>query len=1016
MDKFSERGLVEDYILQQLQENGWRLVPADNLERESYQEPLLIPNLVRALKRINKEIGIGEEESKKALNELMLTIPGIEGAKRILNYYRSGIPVKFEKERTVSRIRLFDFENMDNNEFMITRQTNYDGRERIRTDLMLYVNGIPLVDIECKNPASISESWYNAYTQIKDYEKAVPELYKYIQIGVAAEAQAKYFPIVPWQGDVKISEWKEEAKESIDSMIDMFSCKGISQYAPTLLDIIENFLFFRIEHGNATKVISRYMQYRAANKIVNRVIDSLNVGAGLKPALAKNKGLIWHWQGSGKTLTMIFAANKLFRSSRLLQNPTIFFIVDRVELEDQLFDEFNALDIVKPEIIGSVSELKELIEHDNYRGKRGIFITLIHKFREEELQELQKEIGAVSETRETLMSRKNVIAFIDEGHRTQYGLLAAQMKVLLKSASFFAFTGTPISKKGRDTYLEFSYPPDEKYLDKYFITDSIKDGFTVKIVYQPRLEKEAHLNKDMLQAFLDSELEEFPEDIKDTIEERIKKRLNAIKLFLENPNRIKIIAEDIASHFKDNIDNRFKAIVVAGSRKACAYYKKELDKYLPEDYSQIIMSYRDRETETVIQDSAAEIKAQSWGKGIDDIRKETIDKFKDEELPKILIVTDMLLAGFDAPELQVMYLDKPLKEHRLLQAVARTNRPFKDLKEAGLIIDYVGVLGELKRALEMYSKEDIKDALISYASFKEEFIELLKETMEILKEVPVDYERSTLLRTVEVLTADKKKEKSFVEKYKNLRKLFELLGSDEVKIKYLDDFRWLSAIYTYYTKVVIQEPDYETDIQKYYDKTIKFIHASTDIAKLEKSLPQIAFDGSYLDKLEERIKNREEKAANIVFTLNKLVLVERHMNPIYESLIEKVERLLAMWREKTRDYEKIYTGGVKILQSINTLSERKESLGFSDTEYAILLELENKLGKESNFVDKVKDISKRLKEYMFPGWINQSTAKKDVEREMRRFIRGIKSEYNLTLEDMDELHENLMKSVKNYGA
>jgi type I restriction enzyme R subunit len=1012
---FTEKAIVEDYILRQLQEKGWKFVPADNLERDSYKEPLLIPNLVRALKRINVDIGIGEEEIKKVLNELMLTVSGSEGAKRILNFYKSGIPVKFEKERTVSRIRLFDFDNMDNNEFLVTRQANYDGRERIRTDLMLYVNGIPLVDIECKNPASISESWYNAYKQIKDYEKIVPELYKYVQIGVAAEAQAKYFPIVPWQDDVKTSEWKEEDKESIDSIIDMFSCKSASPYAPTLLDVIENFLFFRIEHGNATKVIGRYMQYRAANKIVNRVrefIESKETGENE----LKNKGLIWHWQGSGKTLTMIFAASKLFRSSRLLQNPTIFFIVDRVELKDQLSDEFNALDIVKPEIIGSVADLKELIEHDNYRGKRGIFITLIHKFREEELKELQNEIEAVSETRETLMSRKNVIAFIDEGHRTQYGLLAAQMKALLKSASFFAFTGTPISKKGRDTYLEFSYPPNETYLDKYFITDSIKDGFTVKIIYQPRLEKEAQLNKDMLQAFLDSELEEFSEDIKDTIEERVKKRLNAIKLFLENPNRIKIIAEDIASHFKDNIDNRFKAMVVAGSRKACAYYKQELDEHLPGKYSEIIMSYRDREPETIIQNSAAEIKAQSWGKDIEDIRKETIDKFKEEELPKILIVTDMLLAGFDAPELGVMYLDKPLKEHRLLQAVARTNRPFKDLKEAGLIIDYVGVLGELKRALEMYSKEDIKDALISYESFKEEFVELLKETREILKEVPVDYERSTLLKAVEILTSDKEKEKSFVEKYRNLRKLFELLGADEVKIKYLDDFRWLSAIYTYYIKVVKQEPDYETDIQKYYDKTIKFIHASTEITKLEKSLPQIAFDGSYLDKLEERVKNKEEKAANIVFTLNKLVLVERHMNPIYESLIEKVERLLALWREKTRDYEKIYTGGVKILQSINTLSNRQESLGFSNTDYAILLELENKFGKGDDFVDKVKDISKRLKEYMFPGWVNQSTAKKDVEREIRRFIRGIKGEYNLSLEDMNELHENLMKSVKNYGT
>ncbi len=240
MDKmaFTEKTLVEDYILQKLQDNGWRLVPADNLERESYNESLLIPNLVRALKRINKDIGIGEEETKKALNELMLTVSGSEGTKRILNFYKSGIPVKFEKERTVKYIQLFDFDNIDNNEFIVTGQAIYDGKSRIRTDLMLYINGIPLVDIECKNPASMTEDWYNAYKQIKDYEKIVPELYKYVQIGVAAEAQAKYFPIVPWQDDIKASEWKEEGKDSIDSAIDMFSCRGVLPYAPTELGVL----------------------------------------------------------------------------------------------------------------------------------------------------------------------------------------------------------------------------------------------------------------------------------------------------------------------------------------------------------------------------------------------------------------------------------------------------------------------------------------------------------------------------------------------------------------------------------------------------------------------------------------------------------------------------------------------------------------------------------------------------------------------------------------------------------
>jgi len=1020
MGNFTEKSIVEDYIVQKLQEKGWRFVPANALERDSYEEPLLIPNLRRALERINKESGIGDEEINKALNELKLTGTGIEGAKRILNFYKFGIPVKFEKEKVVKYIQLFDFQDIENNEFIVSRQVYYYGKEttclsagrrQVRTDIILYVNGIPLVNIECKNPTSLTESWHTAYRQIKDYERLVLELYKYVQIGVGAESIARYFPIVPWQDEPMTHEWHEEEpacagephadrKDSIDSIVEMLS-RNI------LLDIVKNYLFYREERGEATKVITRYMQYRAANKIVNRVVKNF------RGEEVKNKGLIWHWQGSGKTLTMIFAANKLYYMEEL-ENPTIFFIVDRIELEEQLYKEFYSLDIVKPEIIGSVDELKKILQFDDYRGKRGVFITLIHKFRPEELKELYKELEEVTRYKETIMNRKNVIAFIDEGHRTQYGLLAAQMKSILKNAFFFALTGTPISKKGRDTYLEFSYPPDEVYLDRYFITDSIRDGFTVKIAYQPRLEEKVRLKKDLLEAFLETEFEELPEDVREEIEDKVKKRLSAIKVVLENPERIKVIAKDIAEHFKENIDGKFKAMVVAGSRKACVLYKKELDKHLPPEYSEIVMTYT-VDDELLIRQYAEELIARNSGKDINDIRKATVEKFKEETFPKILIVTDMLLTGFDAPILQVMYLDKPLKEHRLLQAVARTNRPYKDLKEAGLIIDYVGILKEFKKALEMYNEEDIKLALTSFDGIREEFVILVKEILEILKEVPRNYERETLLKACEVLTTEKEKEKEFIEKYKNLRKVFELLGPDDIKLEYFEDYKWISAIYTYYMKIVIQKPPVEGYVERYYEKTVRFIHKATEIEKLETDLPIVAFDEGYLKALEERVKSRKEKAANILFTLNRLVLVERHRNPIYESLVEKVERLLELWKEKTKDYERIYKEGEIAINEIKSLSERQKSLGFSDLEYSLLLALEEKFGKDEKLLNEVRNISEELKNYMFPGWFNQPTVEKNVEREVRRFVRGLKGKYSMTLEEMDELYKKLIERVKNYG-
>lgn len=1010
---FKEKILVEDYIIKKLEERGWKFVPADSLERETYDEPLLIPPLIRALERINKNLDISDEEIGKVLNELKLAGTGHEGAKRILNFYKFGVPVKFEKEKVVKYVQLFDYKKADkNNDFIASRQIYYYGKESIRPDIILYVNGIPLVNIECKSPVSMSESWHTAYRQIKDYEKLVPELYKYVQIGVAAEAVARYFPIAPWQDDVNTHEWKTtplnpplsrgEIERGVDSMIEMLS-------GETLLDILRNFLFMREERGSKTKVITRYMQYRAANKMVDRVIRNLKGGDE-----EKNKGLIWHWQGSGKTLTMIFAANKLYYSEAL-QNPTVFFIVDRIEIEDQLYKEFYSLDIVKPEIIGSVEEMKTILSYDDYRGKRGVFITLVHKFRPEELKKLQKELEEVSKIKETIMNRKNVIAFVDEGHRSQYGTLAGQMKAILKSAFSFALTGTPIAKKGRDTYREFSYPPDETYLDRYFITDSIKDGFTLKIVYQPRLEDEVHLKKDLLETFLQTEYEELPEEIREEVEERVKKRLNAIKIVLENPERIKVIAEDIVSHFKENVEGRFKAMVVAGSRKACELYRKELNKYLPEKYVEVVMTYN-REDEHLLAHAVAETKAKYGDRDIEAVRKDIIEKFKEEEFPKILVVTDMLLTGFDAPILQTMYLDKPLKEHRLLQAVARTNRPFRDLKEAGVVIDYVGVLREFKKALEMYSEEDIKDALFSFEAVREEFIELIKEILEMLKGVPKDYERESLLKAIETLTGDGEKEKEFINSYRSLRKTFELLGPDEIKLEYFEDYKWLSAIYTYYMKMVSQRPAYEGYVEKYYEKTVRFIHKATEIEKLETELPVISFDEKYLTSLEEKVKSRKEKAANILFALNRLVLVERHRNPIYESLVEKVERLLDIWREKTKDYERIYTEGVQIISEKNALTERQRKLDFNDLEYSLLLALEDKFGQSDEFPKAVMELSGRLEEFMFPGWFNQATAEKDVEREVRRFIRGFKGKYKLTLDEMNELHKKFIDRIKNYGS
>ena len=921
---------------------------------------------------------------------------------------KAGIPVRFEKTRTVEYIRLFDYDKLENNEFIVSRQVIHEGGsgQVIRNDILLYANGIPLVNIECKDPASLAEDWHTAYAQIKKYENTVPELYKYVQIGMAAEQIVKFFPIVPWQPEVKTDEWKIEGMEPHDAAVAMLRPE-------CLFDILRYFLFMRRETGEDTKVLPRYIQYRAANKMVNRVLENL---AG---KTTRNKGLIWHWQGSGKTLTTIFAANKLYHQP-VMENPSIFFIVDRIDLEDQLYEEYNALAITKPEIIGSITELKRVLSADQGKGRRGIMITLIHKFRPEELSGLQKELE--NTPGETVTTRKNIVAFIDEGHRSQYGLMATQMrKGIFKNGFFFALTGTPVNRIGKDTYTEFSYPDEgELYLDRYFIRESIEDGFTVKIAYQPRLEKEAgiHLNRDLLQIFLETELEEIPDTYRQPVEEGIKKRLNIIKVYLENPKRITAISKDIAEHFLENVDGRYKAMVVAVSRRACRLYKQELDKLLPPKYSEVVMTYQADERDTLIDSYKHCVMEANPGYSTEEINNRIREQFREEEDPRILIVTDKLLTGFDAPILQTMYLDKPLREHRLLQAIARTNRPYKGVKEAGLIIDYVGILRDIRKALEKYNETDITGALFSTEEIAQEFAALMKELAGMFREIKIgSYDKDTFLSAIELLTSDDMIADEFVNTYRDMRRVFEFLGPDKIKLEYFEQYKWFSEVYPYYMRMALRDqPDYAAYVQKYFEKTVRYVHKTTNIQNVENDLPVIEFGPEYLRVLEEKVTDKREKAANIVFTLNRFVLVDRHQTPVYESLLERVEKIIRAWKEKSKNYETIYRDGAAIIQEIQQLKVRRVQLGLSELEYSMFLKIESEWGDDPELLKDIRQLSEDLKKSMFPGWISQVSVKKGIEQEIRRFVRRYGKQRGKSIEEIDWLYSKLVESVKNYAG
>lgn len=1004
MPTFNEKSAVEDYIVEKLVGKGWEFVLADQLERESYEEPLLVKKLIKAIKTINSDLELTEADIGKILLELRHRTANSDGCKQILRFLKHGVPIKLEKSRDLRFVQLFDYREdvMKKNEFIVTRQIVYEGaREKIRPDIVLYVNGIPVVAIECKNPADPSVSWWNAYLQIKDYENKAPEPFKYIQFSIAAEEDARYFPSSPWrEREAKTYVWRKGEFDVLDSTLEMLD-NG------TILDFIKNFVFIREEKGMTKKVLARYMQYRATNRICRRVLDNIQGRNKLK------NGLVWHWQGSGKTLTMIFSAHKLYRSE-ILENPTIFFILDRLDLEEQLMQELNGLDIgFNAEKISSINKLKQVLTHDGGRGKRGMFVTLIHKFRPDEVSGFAKEIDRIEE-RETISSRKNVISFVDEGHRTQYGTLAAQMREILKNSFFFAFTGTPLAKTGRDTFREFSYPEEgEYYLDKYFMLDSIKDDFTVKILYQPRMEKKVHLRKELLEFFLQEQLEEIPEELRKGVEDKLKKKLGKIKIFMKNPKRLEIVTSDIASHFKENVDGKFKAMLVAVDRSACVKYKKMLDRFLPKEYSEVVMTFNYRSDPKEIRKYLEDLIDRYRGKDIEEIRKEIIEKYKREEYPKILIVTDMLITGFDAPVLQTMYLDKPLKEHKLIQAIARTNRPYKKIKEGGLVLDYVGVLKEMEKALSKYNKGDVKHIAYNMKEEEKRFEELMSKLLEIFDSIDKNIDdRKEMMRAVKILTMDEKKAKSFRRGYRDLRKIFELLGPHPLKLKHLDMYKWLTAIYHVYNRHVKREDPDEVEryARKYFSKTIENIYNSIDIDRIKRDFPILGFDENYIEKLKKVYPDMENRVSDMIFTLNRYKLVDKTRTPAYESISEKVERVLRLWNDRKKNIKELYRDLKNIFQEIQELNKRQKELGFSDEEYHILVTLEKNLGKSEKFVNDVKELMKHVQELKFKGWSIQSSAVKDVGIIIRRYLR----KQDISKKERDELYEKIINILKRF--
>lgn len=917
----SEAGYVELPVIQWLSGHG-SPTPGDKGLAWTYrseadmaafdrplEDPLVEKLLVEAILRINEGVKT-EAQARLAVDTLrraMASPDKLDANRKTLDLLREGatvVPTPGEDAETV-RFIAFDPERQHLNDFTVTHQYRVQGVRQCRDDMVLLVNGIPLVVAEYKSYIDSGHDWTEAVRQLHRYQRQAPLMLAPNVFCVAADEEAFRYGTVlfddqagkedidrhldtwgPWLSlyPERKGFWNEAEADDPDTALEV-PVRGLLRLKPChLLDFLQHFIVFETKQGKTTKKVARYQQFEAVNDLVDRTLALIG-----QPAEAQDRtGLIWHTQGSGKSLTMIFAAYKL-RRRKALQNPTVLIVVDRRDLKTQLSDDFEACDYPNVEKALGVEDLKAKL-----RGpSRGTFITTIQSFqRMENLPPVQAD---------------NLISLVDECHRTQKSSgaqsYALTMRVKLPNAFRFGFTGTPIDRAMNNTHRDFGPVRDgdqERYLSYYGSRRAIKDGATLEVHYirdpVPFKVDEQPLNVGFEQMCEDMELED--EEVKDLIQ----RQRSQWKELARHPDRIGIVTDKLLDHFLAHPDpNGFKAQLVAVDRRACARYKDALDtklkaRRLPPEWCDVIISegqnddkdlerfhYGKQKQDDLI--AAFKLTPREW----EERNREDCGEDRSRwTIPlKILIVCDRLLTGFDAPIEQVMYLDKPLRDHNLLQAIARTNRPLPAMdKRTGLVVDYFGVFANLEKALN-FDENIREEALIDWQKLKDAVPGEVARCLETFDGLKIEDTRESLLAVLRRLR-DPEAAKSFEQNFKSLQRLWEAVSPDPCLYAHRFDYRWLCGIYVAYRRRKSGNEGKGT-YGELAAKTRKLIEENTRFLQIAETLPVYRIDQNYLVKVDE-LPTAADKAAALEAMLG-AELAEDGGGFVYRMLGERLQRI-----------------------------------------------------------------------------------------------------------------------------
>jgi type I restriction enzyme R subunit len=690
-----EKVVIQEFIdLGYAYLNGVEISPEGLFQEREYNEVILKQRLQNAIANINPSVPT--EAKEEALRKVLRS----DSPSLFINnhqfhkYLTEGVDVEYRTGDRIAgdKVWLIDYAHPHKNEFLVVNQfTVIEGNTNKRPDIILFVNGLPLVVIELKNATDENATIQSAFNQLQTYKQAIPSLFQYNALLITSDgwdalygsltAPKQFF--VPWKSIDGIS----TAHDDIPQMEVM--AKGMLN-KEVLLDLIRHFTIFHQNKDQLTKIVPRYHQYFAVNKAVETTKKATSEQGD------QRAGVIWHTQGSGKSLTMVFYAGKLVLE---LNNPTLVVLTDRNDLDDQLFDTFSlSQDVLRqtPVQAENRDHLKKLLSVTS----GGIVFTTIQKFLPEIEERIDLGEGKTKNIKgqyEMLSDRRNIVVIADEAHRSQYDFMdgfAKHMRDALPGAAFIGFTGTPIESADKNTEAVFG-----DYIDVYDIQQAVEDGATVRIYYENRLAK-IYL-KDEEKPRVDAEFEELTEGQEMTANQQLKAKWARLEAIVGNEHRIKLIAEDIVQHFEArNAVLDGKGMIVCMSRRICVDLYNEIIKIRPEWHSD---DDTDGVVKVVMTGSSSDplgfqphVRNKQKRKAIGERLKDPNDKLK------LAIVRDMWLTGFDIPALHTLYIDKPMKGHNLMQAIARVNRVYKD-KEGGLIVDYIGFATELKKALSDYT-------------------------------------------------------------------------------------------------------------------------------------------------------------------------------------------------------------------------------------------------------------------------------------------------------------------------